>query len=68
MTTRQARWQQKHLAEGLCASCGRRKLRRSKRLCNACLVRQRVQQRTRKGLLAQAVSGNGRTPLCKETA
>lgn len=68
MSSRQYRWQQARIAEGLCAQCGRRRIRHYTTVCDVCALAQRRRKRQRAGLSAWEHSGRGRPPLVADRA
>ena len=63
MVSRQYRWQLARIAKGLCAQCGKRRIRHYATVCDPCALVQRRRKRKHAGLSAWERSGRGRPPL-----
>lgn len=61
--TRQAEWQKRKLAEGLCSRCGKRPLGMKSGFCDPCGLRVRILDRTRRGNKPWRKGFPGRPPF-----
>lgn len=64
--SRQAKWQAKKLAAGLCSLCGKRHLEHYPSICDECVLRRR-QYRERYGFNPKRPGGPGAEPRVEET-
>lgn len=64
--TRQAAYQARHRAAGLCSACSRKLAPGSKVSCRIHLLARRLRERALSGSRSQAESGRGRPVLIRE--